>query len=219
MLILSSFQTSINLLMLLQEYKCRDGMWSQAYETRHPTPEHPSSTLKSINPLQQCRQALAFCRAHHACFDYIHRTADCRRDKPSQHTRAEVRGEIIGHRCTREQETFETVIARQLACCHENGAHAVGPHAPEQCLPPLLPCHFYQAIDGAGVVSASGGRESSVVLHTDIEHVGRVTGYTTEKTRGRGDREQGRQRGCSEGRGCGGFFKFFVDAEAGGAVS
>ena len=128
-----------------------------------------------------------------------------------------MRCQIVFRGCMLEHGALEAVVAGELRCGHQHGAHAVGPYAAEEAAPAFFARHAYQAVEGVFVVAAFGRRERGVVLHADVEHVRGVASYAAQEARGGGHGDEGGEGGCRFG-GCEGFFEFFVDAEAGCAV-
>ena len=83
-LIIQPFQTTIDRLMLLQEQKRGNRVWTQPDETRHPTFEHPPDALVLDGPAQQPEQAFRLLGAHDARLDHVDGAADCRRHEPCE---------------------------------------------------------------------------------------------------------------------------------------
>ena len=90
---------------------------------------------------------------------------------------------------------LEPVVARELRRRHEHGAQAVGPHAAEEAAPAFFAGHAEQAVEGVVVVPALRRGQSGVVLHADVEDVGRVAGYAAEETRGGCHGDEGEEGG------------------------
>ena len=116
-----------------------------------------------------------------------------------------------------QDRALEAVVAGELRRRHEHRPHAVRPHAAEEAAPAFFARHAHQAVNGVLVVSPFGGMERGVVLHAYVEDVGGVAGHAAQEAGGGCHGDEGGEGGRGFGGGEG-FFEFFVDAEAGGAV-
>lgn len=130
-----ALQLAINLLMFLQEEERRDGMRTQANETRDPATESPSQAFLAGDITQETQNrkpsALRRRSTHHPGLDHIDRTADSCCHESSQERRGEMRQEVIRHADSIDTKTLEAIVGRQLRGRHQHGAGGVGPHAAE----------------------------------------------------------------------------------------
>ena len=167
----------IDRLVLFQKQKSSNRMRSQSHKARHPAPEHPTDAFVLDGPAQQPQQALRLFRAHDPRLDHVDGTAHRRRHEAREQGRREVRRQVILERGVREQDPFETIVARELAGRHQHGPHAVRPYAPPQAPPAFFPRHPDQPVYSVLVVSPLVDGKSGVVLHAHVEDIGWVAGY------------------------------------------
>ena len=163
--------------MLFQKQERSNRMRPQPDKTRYPPPKHPSHALSFVYTPQQTNQPLFLLGAHHPRLNHIYRTAYRRRHKPSCETRREMRRQVIRRGRMRQQHSFEPIIARKLRRGHEHCAHTVRPDPAEETAPAFFARHTDQAVEGVVVVPAFGAGQGGVVLHADVENIGRVASY------------------------------------------
>lgn len=192
-------------------------MRAKSNEARNPTSEHPTHAFGPVDVGQDPRQPFTLLGAHHARLDHIDGAADRGRNKPSQKRSREMRRQVILERSIGEKDPLEAIVRGQLAGRHQDRAHAVRPHAPEQAPPAFFASHAHEPVDGVLVVAPILRHERGVVLHADVEDVGGIAGDAAEEAGCAGHGDEGGEGGCREGGGED-VFEFFVDAEAGGAV-
>ena len=203
--------------MLFEEQERCHCVRAQAYKAGEPTSKGPSDTFLSIYTGEQGENALLSMCTHDPGLNNIHRTAHGCGHEPGQDTGTEVGGEAIFHASLFQQDPFEGIVASQLACRHEDGSHAVGNNASEETSPSFFSDHPYHAFYCVLVISTLRLGEGAIVLHSDVEYIGRISGYAAQKAGGASHGDQGREGWLVAG-GCEGLLELRVDAEAGGGV-
>ena len=203
--------------MLLKEQESCDCVRAQAYKAGDPASKGPSDTFFSIYTCEQGEYALLSMCTHDPGLDNIHRTAHGCGHKPGQETGAEVGGQAIFHVRLFQQYPFDGVVAGQLACRHQDGSHAVGADASEETPPSFFSDHPYHALYCILIISSLRLGEGAIVLHSDVEYIGWVSGYSAQKAGGASHGDQGRKGWLVAGGGEG-LLELRVDAEAGGGV-
>lgn len=88
-------------------------------------------------------------------------------------------------------ETLETVIGRELGSRNQECTEAVWPNAAEEGAPAFFARHADESVDGMLVITSVLGGESSVVLHADVDDIGRVAGHAAKEARGRSHGDKG----------------------------
>src|SRR5438552_2251432 len=101
---------SVDLLVLFKEHERCDCVRSQSDEARHPALEHPAQAFFGCDTGHKAHYALLGVCTHDACFDHVHRTADCGRDETGHDRGAEVRGEIVAEIGTLQELLLEDIV-------------------------------------------------------------------------------------------------------------
>lgn len=167
---------------------------SQSEEARGPTLKNPAQAIGSVNVSNEMHHAVAVGARHDAGLDDVDGARDGGGNETGDEGGGEVSGEVVLEGRVHEQQALGDVVAGELAGRHEGGAGAVGPPAAEPAAEALLAGHADHAVHGVPVVPPLGGREGGVVLHADVDDVGKVARDAAHHAGAHGQPDESRKR-------------------------
>ena len=97
-----------------------------------------------------------------------------------------MRGPIVPHAGFPDKQRLEKIVRRKLRSRHQHRAETIWPYSAKQRARAFFPRHADQAVESIFVIATLRGRKGRVVLHANVDYVGRVAGNAAEESGRRG---------------------------------